>query len=99
LPILFNIVADLLAILIARAKEESQVGSLIPHLDEAGVSILQYADDTILFMEHDMQKAVNMKLILCIFEKLSRMKINFHKSELFCFGKVKDIEHQYKQTF
>jgi hypothetical protein len=27
------------------------------------------------------------------------MKINFHKSELFFFGKEKDIEHQYKRTF
>jgi hypothetical protein len=46
-PILFNIVADVLAILIACAKEEGQVGSLIPHLVDGGVSILQYADDTI----------------------------------------------------
>jgi hypothetical protein len=29
--ILFNIVADVLVILIARAREEGQVGSLIPH--------------------------------------------------------------------
>jgi hypothetical protein len=35
-----------------------------------GVSILQYADDTILFMERDLDKAPNMKLILCIFEQL-----------------------------
>jgi hypothetical protein len=96
-PILFNIVADMLAILIARAKEDGQVGGLIPHLVEGGVSILQYADDTILFMEHDLQKAVNMKLILCIFEQLSGLKINFHKSEIFCFGKAKDVENQYKQ--
>jgi hypothetical protein len=34
-----------------------------------GVSILQYADDTIIFMEHDIQKMLNMKLILCIFEQ------------------------------
>jgi hypothetical protein len=88
-PILFNIVADMLAILIARAKEEDQVGSLIPHLVEGGVSVLQYADDTILFMEHDLGKAVNMKLI----------KINFHKSELFCFGKATELEHQYKNIF
>jgi hypothetical protein len=31
---LFNIVADMLAILIARAKEDGQVGGLIPHLVE-----------------------------------------------------------------
>jgi hypothetical protein len=30
--IIFNILADVLAILIARAKEEGKVGSLIPHL-------------------------------------------------------------------
>jgi hypothetical protein len=49
LPMLFNVVADMLAILIARAKEDGQVGGLIPHLVDGGVSILQYADDTILF--------------------------------------------------
>jgi hypothetical protein len=55
-PILFNIVVDVLAILIARAKEEGHVGSLIPHLVDGRVLILQYADDTILFLEHDVQK-------------------------------------------
>jgi hypothetical protein len=86
----------MLAILIARAKDNGQIGSLLPHLVEGGVSILQYADDTILFMEHDLEHAVNMKLLLCIFEQLSGLKINFHKSEIFCFGKAKDEEHQYK---
>ena len=80
-PVLFNLVADMLAVLIARAKEDGQVGGLIPHLVDGGVSILQYADDTILFLEHDLEKAVNMKLILSIFEQLSGLKINFHKSE------------------
>jgi hypothetical protein len=98
-PMLFNIIADMLAILIERAKEDGQVGGLIPHLVEGGISILQYADDTILFLEHDLQKAVNMKLILCLFEELSGLKINFHKSELFCFGKAKEEEQQYKQIF
>ena len=65
---LFNIVADMLAILIARAKEDGQIDGLIPHLVEGGLSILQYADDTILFLDHNLEKAVNLKLILCIFE-------------------------------
>jgi hypothetical protein len=68
---LFNIVVDMLAILIARAKENGHVSGLVSHLVEGGVSILQYADDTILFMEHDLAKAPNMKLILCLFEQLS----------------------------
>jgi hypothetical protein len=67
-PILFNIIADMLAIIINRAKEDGQVSGLIPHLVDGGVSILQYADDTIIFLDHDLEKALNMKLILCIFE-------------------------------
>jgi hypothetical protein len=50
-------------------------------------------------MEHDLQKPLNMKLILCIFEQLSGLKINFHKNELFCFGKAKEEEQQYKHIF
>ena len=80
-PILFNVVVDMLAILVNRAKQDGQVGGLIPHLVEGGVSILQYADDTIIFMEHDLVKARNMKLVLCLFEQLSGLKINFNKSE------------------
>jgi hypothetical protein len=50
-------------------------------------------------MEHDLDKALNMKLVLCIFEQLSGLKINFHKSELFCFGKAKEVENDYKILF
>ena len=32
--VLFNIVADMLAVLIGRAKESVQVGGLVPHLVE-----------------------------------------------------------------
>lgn len=66
---------------------------------DGGVSILQYADDTIISMEHNLKKAIDMKLILCLFEQLSGLKINFHKSEVFCFGNAKEEENQYKQLF
>jgi hypothetical protein len=37
---------------------------LTPHIVEGGVSILQYIDDTIIFY-HNLEKALNMKIILC----------------------------------
>jgi hypothetical protein len=40
-PILFNIVVDMLAILIARAEEAGQIEGVIPHLVHDGLSILQ----------------------------------------------------------
>jgi hypothetical protein len=69
-------------------KADGQIEGVIPHLVDGSLSILQYADDTILFMEHDIKKARNLKLILAAFEQLSRLKINFHKSKLFCFGEA-----------
>ena len=69
----------------------------MPHLVDGGVSILQYADDTIIFMEHDLAKARNMKLVLCLFEQLSELKINFHKSELFYFGRANKEQGAYRQ--
>jgi hypothetical protein len=85
-PILFNIVVDILAILINRAKNEGQISGVIQNIIDDGLSILQYADDTILFMDHNIEQATNMKLLLAAFEQLSCLKINYHKSELFCFG-------------
>jgi hypothetical protein len=98
-PMLFNIVADMLAIMIERAKNDGLIEGVIPHLVDGGLSILQYADDTILFMEHDLEKAQNLKLILSAFEQLSGLKINFHKSELFCFGEAINEVDAYASLF
>jgi retron-type reverse transcriptase len=98
-PILFNIVVDMLAILIARAKEADQIQGVVPHLVDEGLSVLQYADDTIIFMDNDLEKAKNMKLLLCAFEQLSGLKINFYKSELFCFGAAKANQNEFEQIF
>ena len=98
-PILFNIIAEMLAILIKRAKDDGQIRGVIPHLVEDGLSILQYADDTTIFMDHDLDQAKNMKLVLTVFEPLSGLEINFHTSEIFCYGKAKEFEDEYIELF
>jgi hypothetical protein len=50
-------------------------------------------------MDNDLEKAKNLKLLLGAFEQLSGLKINFHKSEIFCFGDAKDSECVYSQLF
>uniref|UniRef100_J3LHT9 Reverse transcriptase domain-containing protein n=1 Tax=Oryza brachyantha TaxID=4533 RepID=J3LHT9_ORYBR len=69
-----------------KAKEDGQSVGVVPHLIDEGLTILQYADDILIFMDHDIDKAKNMKLILNVFAQLSGLKINFHKSLM----KVKD---------
>jgi hypothetical protein len=98
-PILFNIVVDMLAIIISRAKEAGQIHRVVPYLIDEELLVLQYADDTIIFMDNDLERAKNMKLLLCAFKQLSRIKINFHKSELFCYGATKANHFEYTQIF
>ena len=60
--------ANILAILIAPTKQDRQVQRLIPYLVDGGLSILKYVNDLIIFVEHNLEKVLNMKLILCILE-------------------------------
>jgi len=69
------------------------------HLIDDGLSILQYADDTIIFIDHDPEQAKNLKLLLCAFEQLSGLEINFHKSEIFCYGAAREMEPYYTSLF
>jgi hypothetical protein len=40
--ILFNIIVDMLAIIIARGKEDGKISGLVHHLVDGGIFILQY---------------------------------------------------------
>jgi hypothetical protein len=82
-PILFNLVADCLTRMVHKAQDHGLITGLISHIIPKGVAILQYADDTILFLKHDLDGAIHMKLLLCLFEILVGLKINFNKSEIF----------------
>jgi hypothetical protein len=52
------------------------------------------------YKDHDMLQAKELKLVLSTFEQLSGIKINFHKSELLCYGAAnKDCELEYAHLF
>jgi hypothetical protein len=40
-----------------------------------------------------------MKLLLCVFEQVSGLKINFHKSKIICIGNAKDSLESYLFLF
>lgn len=46
----------MLAILVDRAKVDGQFASVVPHLLDDGLSVLKYADDTILFIENNLEQ-------------------------------------------
>ena len=65
------------------AVDNSLLKRLASRLVEKGISILQYADDTIFFLEDNLEQARNLKFLLYLFEQMSGLKINFHKSNFF----------------
>ena len=59
-----------------KAANHNLITSLMKNSIDGGIIGLQYADDTILFLENDLDKARHFKWSLACFENLSCMKIN-----------------------
>ncbi|WVZ64588.1 hypothetical protein U9M48_014083 [Paspalum notatum var. saurae] len=66
---------------------------LIPDMIVTLISRDKYVDDSILFLQHD--EAVNLKLVFNVFEQLSGVKINLHKSDVFLSGEAKTHKKEY----
>jgi hypothetical protein len=81
-PSLFNIAVNCLSKMIQNAQQNGLISGLADQILDRGCAILQYVDDTILFIKNDLEGPRNLKLLLYIFESMSRLKINFEKSEV-----------------
>ena len=80
--ILFNLVGDAFTKMLVKAANANLISGLLLDFVKGGVISLQYGDNTILFSELDYHKLSTLSLSLCEREQISRMRINFHKSEL-----------------
>jgi hypothetical protein len=85
--------------MVQKAQENVLFTGLISHIIPNGVVILQYADDTIIFLKHDMEEVVHMKLLLYLFEMLAGLKINFNKSEIFMINDEGNLGPMYADLF
>jgi len=81
-PLLFVLAADLLQSIL---NYEKSLGNLqLPiHLEfTEDFPILQYADNTLIFMEGDVSQLTNLKNILQVFSTSTGLKVNYSKSML-----------------
>jgi hypothetical protein len=79
-------VSDALATMLEHAKRAGEIKGLVPHLVESGITHLQYADHTIIFLDLDEKSIIYTKFFLYCFEDMSGLKINYDKSEIFVLG-------------
>ena len=83
-PLLFNLISEVLSKLLSKALEKEIFkgiscpgGSMISHL--------QFADDTLLFIDSDPKSIRGLKRVLSCFELISGLKINYDKSNIYGF--------------
>jgi hypothetical protein len=78
--ILFNCIAEVFTKMLHKAAQRNLIRGLLPNVVPGGVISLQYADDTILFLEPDSHMARLLKWILTCFECLSGLKSTITKA-------------------
>jgi hypothetical protein len=85
-PLLFNLVADALGVLLDKASKKGHIKGFLEGLMPRGITHIQYADDTVIMIGGSRNFITNLKLVLYCFEWLIGLKINYHKSEVYSFG-------------
>lgn len=70
---------------------------MIPHLVD-DFSIVRYVDDTILLMDHYLDKARNLKPLLGAFHELPILIVIFQKSKHLCFGEAANPTLEYVRS-
>ena len=98
-PILFNFVVDVFTKMLIKGTSLNLIRGLCPQHCPGGVVSLQYADDTILFVENNVEVAKKLKTILTCFEQVSGMRINYSKSELVPINLCEDDVNALKSIF
>lgn len=63
---MFNLVADALAHILNRAKSQGLIKGVVSHLEEGGITHIQYANDTIIMTEGDANSVKNIKFLLLL---------------------------------
>jgi hypothetical protein len=79
-PLLFVLSADLLQSILNSARNDNLLTLPIPLANDSDFPILQYADDTLIFMEGDVNQLQHLKDILHSFAESTGLKVNFEKS-------------------
>ncbi|XP_028101439.1 uncharacterized protein LOC114300778 [Camellia sinensis] len=85
-PFLFNLVVEALNILLQRARELNLLKGVVIGNNQAQLSHLQFANDSLLFCEAALSEVLSLKRILRCFEVASGLKINYHKSLVYGVG-------------
>lgn len=81
-PFLFLLVSEVLSGLLSRLHEKGKYEGFVVGKDVVHVSVLQFADDTLIFCKYDDDMLENLRKTIELFEWCSGQKVNWEKSAL-----------------
>ncbi|XP_048491371.1 uncharacterized protein LOC125492703 [Beta vulgaris subsp. vulgaris] len=81
-PFLFVLIVEALNQLIRKATSMQLWNGIGVSYSDLKVTHLQYADDTLIFCEANLESLMNIKKMLIVFQLASGLQVNFHKSSL-----------------
>lgn len=93
-PILFNLVAEAFPILVHQFKDLGWVRGMRIQGGGERTSVLQYVDDTILFLGRSVDLDARLRRCLRIFSLISGLRINLHKSVVVVVGMDHEEVHR-----
>lgn len=91
-PLLYNLVAEVLNLMLRRANQKGLFkGIFLNKHGQDQLTHLQFADDTLLFIEGSLESVRTVKRILQCFQLLTGLRINFNKSSLYSCSKDREL--------
>jgi hypothetical protein len=98
-PLLFVLAADFLQTILNNAQQQGLLSLpvVLPH--DHDFPILQYTDDTLIFMKADVRELFFLKAILNSFTESSGLKVNYTKSMMVPINVSDERFHILSQTF
>ena len=91
---LFILAADVLYSSAVQACARERLKGFQTRSHPLGIPLLQYADDTLFFMEGAVEEAKNLSTLMDVFADCSGLRINRANSEFIGFGMSRDEEDQ-----
>jgi hypothetical protein len=98
-PLLFVLSADLLQTVLNAARNNNLLNLPLSILNDHDFPILQYADDTLIFMQADENQLLHLKEILQSFAESTGLQVNFEKSFMVPFNITEDRLNTLINTF
>ena len=98
-PFLFTLVADVLGRLIDKAKDSDAIHGFFVGRDKVEVTHLQFADDTLLFLEPNHNVFLNFLRLLEVFGVVLGLRVNLMKSTLLGINIDEDLLQNFALIF